>query len=198
MHKSEDVRWFVNGSVFFCGWIQTLVDTGAPNSRRFRRCTFQSSLSGWLTGCGIRIGECADTKATYILASSTQLYQIITSLVVGFRARNRVEAEGFIWILHSNEETIYSFYSPLCSLPFITLPAPFSIYLHPSTTSFPFCLFSIFYIAYFFSEVFFFRMLTFFIFLRTLYKRLCSSISSPNWCKACTQCRRGVCVLGVI
>jgi hypothetical protein len=105
-------------------------------------------------GCGIRIGECADTKATYILAVRpffrhrfpnlislntvtlaviSQLYQIITSLVVGFRARNRVEAEGFIWILHSNEEIIYSFYSPLCRLPFFALPAPFSIYLQTST-----------------------------------------------------------------
>ncbi|KAJ7802817.1 hypothetical protein B0H14DRAFT_2890813, partial [Mycena olivaceomarginata] len=60
-----------------------------------------------------------------------------------------------MWILHLNEETISSFYSPLHSLPFITLPAPFSIYLHPSTTSFPFRLFSICYIAYFFSGVFF-------------------------------------------
>ncbi|KAJ7799660.1 hypothetical protein B0H14DRAFT_2902592 [Mycena olivaceomarginata] len=71
------------------------------------------------------------------------------------RARNRVEAQSFIWILHWNEETISSFYSSLCSLPFITLPAPFFIYLHPYTTSFPFRLFSIFYIAYFFSGVFF-------------------------------------------
>ncbi|KAJ7739744.1 hypothetical protein B0H14DRAFT_2990634, partial [Mycena olivaceomarginata] len=60
-----------------------------------------------------------------------------------------------MWILHSNKEINSSFYSPLRNLLFITLPAPFSIYLHPSTTSFPFHLSSIFYIAYFFSGVFF-------------------------------------------
>ncbi|KAJ7769918.1 hypothetical protein B0H16DRAFT_1686024 [Mycena metata] len=51
--------------------------------------------------------------AAVYFKASLLLYQIITSLVVGFTARNRVEAEGFMWIRHMSEEIISSSYSPL-------------------------------------------------------------------------------------